>query len=83
MWEIYSCGDMPYGKWKNADVVENITNRRYHLPRPDCCPDNVYEVMRSCWAMVSKALYAVIYEQVLILLMLLVLSVRDISVLKL
>lgn len=81
MWEIYACGDMPYGKWKNADVVDNITNRRYKLPRPDCCPDNVYEVMRSCWAMVRKTLYSIFSEQMLMLLMLLVLSVRDILVL--
>lgn len=54
MWEIYACGEMPYGKWKNADVVDNITNRRYKLPKPDCCPYNVYEVMRSCWAMAPE-----------------------------
>jgi len=49
MWEVFTCGDMPYGKAKNADVIDNICHRNIRLTQPARCPDSVYELMLKCW----------------------------------
>jgi len=54
MWEIFTCGDSPYGKLKNAEVVENVCNRKYRLQKPADCPDSIYKIMLSCWKKVRK-----------------------------
>ncbi|XP_064102514.1 tyrosine-protein kinase TXK-like isoform X4 [Macrobrachium nipponense] len=49
MWEVFSCGKMPYGKAKNTEVVEMVVQKGCVLDKPRFCPDNVYNVMRKCW----------------------------------
>jgi len=51
MWEIFTGGDMPYGKAKNAEVVEKICHHNERLPGPTRCPENLYQIMFSCWHM--------------------------------
>ena len=53
MWEIFTCGEMPYGKTKNADVIDSVCHRNIRLVQPPRCPDSVYELMLSCWSSVS------------------------------
>ena len=53
MWEIFTCGEMPYGKAKNADVIDNICHRNVRLSQPPRCPDPIYELMHKCWLAVS------------------------------
>ena len=48
-WEVFTCGDMPYGRAKNPEVVERV-QRGQILGQPSDCPNKVYEVMRLCWA---------------------------------
>ncbi|XP_069162374.1 tyrosine-protein kinase TXK isoform X4 [Procambarus clarkii] len=48
MWEVFTCGKMPYGRMKNAEVVEMVQNGRV-LEQPRFCPDYVFSVMRQCW----------------------------------
>ncbi|RWS06162.1 Tyrosine-protein kinase Btk29A-like protein, partial [Dinothrombium tinctorium] len=48
MWEIFTCGKMPYGKSSNAQVVELIIKGQ-RLERPKICPQEVYNIMKSCW----------------------------------
>lgn len=49
-WEVFTCGEMPYGRAKNPEVVERV-QRGQILPMPPNCPGPVYEeVMRVCWA---------------------------------
>lgn len=49
-WEVFTCGDMPYGKARNPEVVERV-QRGQILQQPPNCPNPVYEeVMRLCWA---------------------------------
>eukprot|EP00096_Caligus_rogercresseyi_P011647 TRINITY_DN4653_c0_g1_i1.p1 TRINITY_DN4653_c0_g1~~TRINITY_DN4653_c0_g1_i1.p1 ORF type:complete len:372 (-),score=74.49 TRINITY_DN4653_c0_g1_i1:182-1297(-) len=48
-WEVFSCGDVPYGRAKNPEVVERV-QRGQILSRPSSCPYEVYEIMRLCWA---------------------------------
>ncbi|KAF7987295.1 hypothetical protein HCN44_003057 [Aphidius gifuensis] len=49
MWEIWTCGKMPYGRLKNTEVVERV-QRGIILEKPKACFKEVYEVMRKCWA---------------------------------
>ena len=42
-WEIMTCGEMPYGRAKNPEVVERV-QRGQILSRPSLCPHKVYEV---------------------------------------
>lgn len=48
MWEVFTCGKMPYGRLKNTEVVDRV-QRGIILERPKACFKEVYEVMRKCW----------------------------------
>ena len=43
MWEVFTCGKMPYSRMKNAEVVERV-QRGHVLDRPKYCAKDVYEV---------------------------------------
>lgn len=43
MWEVFTCGKMPYGRLKNAEVVERV-QRGIVLERPLRCPEKIYAV---------------------------------------
>ena len=49
MWEIFTCGDMPYGRTKNADVIDLVCHQNFRLPQPAHCVDSVYGLMEECW----------------------------------
>lgn len=49
MWEVFTCGKMPYGRLKNAEVVERV-QRGIVLERPPRCPEKIYAVKQMCWA---------------------------------
>ena len=42
-WEVFTCGEMPYGRAKNPEVVERV-QRGQILAQPPSCPHQVYEV---------------------------------------
>lgn len=44
MWEVFTCGQMPYGRLKNAQVVERV-QRGIILERPPRCPEKIYAVI--------------------------------------
>ena len=46
MWEVFTCGKMPYGRLKNAEVVERV-QRGIVLERPPRCPEKIYAVRLS------------------------------------
>ncbi|XP_039295113.1 tyrosine-protein kinase Btk29A isoform X3 [Nilaparvata lugens] len=48
MWEVFTCGKMPYGRLKNTEVVDRV-QRGIILERPKNCPKEIYDVMRKCW----------------------------------
>lgn len=52
-WEVFTCGEMPYGRAKNPEVVERV-QRGQILSMPGNCPAKMYEVMRLCWATVPE-----------------------------
>lgn len=43
MWEVFTCGKMPYGRLKNAEVVERVQKGSI-LERPKTCYKEVYDV---------------------------------------
>ncbi|CAF3374182.1 unnamed protein product [Rotaria socialis] len=49
MWEIYTCGQFPYGSMPNEEICQYLScNGR--LQRPSSCSSTVYEIMLRCWA---------------------------------
>lgn len=50
MWEIFSCGKMPYGRLKNTEVVERV-QRGIVLEKPKMCLKEIYDdIMMNCWS---------------------------------
>ena len=49
MWEVYTGGDMPYGRSRNPEVVELVCHMKRRLEQPRACSDAVYDIMYSCW----------------------------------
>lgn len=45
MWEIFSCGKMPYGRLKNTEVVERV-QRGIILEKPKACVKEIYDVSK-------------------------------------
>ncbi|XP_069676955.1 tyrosine-protein kinase Btk isoform X3 [Periplaneta americana] len=49
MWEVFTCGKMPYGRLKNTEVVDRV-QRGIVLERPKACFKDVYEQSVRCSA---------------------------------
>jgi len=48
--EIFSGAEKPYRAMTNKEVWLNV-KQGYRLPRPQDCPDNIYQdIVRPCWA---------------------------------
>lgn len=52
MWEVFTCGKMPYGRLKNTEVVERV-QRGIILERPKACFKEVYEVSDRSFSFIS------------------------------
>ncbi|MEE6517646.1 hypothetical protein FKM82_027995 [Ascaphus truei] len=48
MWEVFSLGKMPYERFNNNDIVDQII-KGIRLYRPQLATDRVHSVMGSCW----------------------------------
>ncbi|XP_070556523.1 tyrosine-protein kinase SRK3-like [Ptychodera flava] len=46
--EIVTRGQAPYPGMTNAEVQKFVVGG-YHMPRPENCPRNLYDIMLSCW----------------------------------
>ncbi|XP_046432250.1 tyrosine-protein kinase Btk29A isoform X2 [Neodiprion fabricii] len=66
MWEVFTCGKMPYGRLKNTEVVERV-QRGMVLEKPKACFKEVYDVMRSCWSQCpeTRPSFRVLKEQLI------------------
>jgi len=60
MWEIFTCGKMPYGRLKNTEVVERV-QRGIILEKPKACFKEVYEVI---FLIFQKKLFKVLMNEV-------------------
>ena len=49
MWEVFTCGDMPYNQMRNADVVDFVCTSNRRLAKPTEAPERIYQVMLECW----------------------------------
>ena len=49
MWEIFTCGEMPYREKRNIDVVEYVVTQNKRLNKPGNTPVIIYQVMMRCW----------------------------------
>eukprot|EP00117_Sycon_ciliatum_P031521 scpid16697/ scgid1278/ Insulin-like growth factor 1 receptor; Insulin-like growth factor I receptor; Insulin-like growth factor 1 receptor alpha chain; Insulin-like growth factor 1 receptor beta chain len=47
-WEVYTLGQLPYPGCANTQIVSWIRDGN-RLPRPDLCPEHIYESMQACW----------------------------------
>lgn len=62
LWEILTlCKEQPYSHLSDEQVIENTgeffrdQGKQVYLPRPECCPDSVYnDLMLSCWRRNAK-----------------------------
>ena len=53
LWEIFTLGKVqPYSDLVDSEIVEDAIKggNRTLLERPSDCPEDVYEIMRRCWA---------------------------------
>ncbi|KAL7072976.1 hypothetical protein ACQ4LE_007823 [Meloidogyne hapla] len=48
LWEIITLGEQPYSNRQNTEVL-NLLSNGICLERPLECPEELYQVMRSCW----------------------------------
>ena len=53
MWEVFTCGEMPYRDKRNVDVVDYVITQNKRLDKPHICPPLVYKVMMMCWLKVG------------------------------
>ncbi|KAK4886423.1 hypothetical protein RN001_002694 [Aquatica leii] len=66
MWEVFTCGKMPYGRLKNSEVVEKV-QKGLILEKPKTCYKEVYDVMRKCWSQLpeNRPSFRVLKEQLI------------------
>ena len=43
-WEVFSFGQTPYSKMNLNEIVLGLS-RGYRMPRPECCPSEVFELI--------------------------------------
>ncbi|XP_078582755.1 uncharacterized protein LOC144865706 [Branchiostoma floridae x Branchiostoma japonicum] len=48
LWEIMTMGKLPYQGIKGKEMM-NMIKDGYRLEKPALCPDDIYDVMISCW----------------------------------
>ncbi|XP_045478600.1 tyrosine-protein kinase Btk29A isoform X2 [Harmonia axyridis] len=68
MWEVFTCGKMPYGRLKNTEVVERV-QKGLILEKPKACYKEVYDIMRMCWSHLpeNRPSFRVLKEQMLMI----------------
>uniref|UniRef100_A0A914XJG8 Protein kinase domain-containing protein n=1 Tax=Plectus sambesii TaxID=2011161 RepID=A0A914XJG8_9BILA len=49
LWELYSCGEMPYQLLSNDDVIREVQSSQLTLDVRECLPEAASDLMRSCW----------------------------------
>lgn len=64
MWEIFTCGLMPYDQMRNADVVDFVCTSNKRLRKPDAAPEKIYQIMMECWHKVSDKVSLILVQLV-------------------
>lgn len=55
MWEVFTCGQMPYDQMRNAEVVDFVCTHNRRLPKPAGATENIYHIMEKCWDKVGHS----------------------------
>jgi serine/threonine protein kinase len=65
IWELMSNGARPYVQYSNSETIEQVL-QGYKLPKPDNCPDLVYDIMLLCWQRSPEArpTFAQLYDEI-------------------
>ncbi|PAV91911.1 hypothetical protein WR25_13979 [Diploscapter pachys] len=50
LYEFYSLGQRPYHDIASSDLMAYLKEGN-RLPKPELCPDEMYELMEKCWSM--------------------------------
>jgi len=50
VWELFSKGSVPYAGMTNTESTQKIF-QGYRLPKPDSCPEEVFNLVLRCWSM--------------------------------
>jgi hypothetical protein len=48
LWELHSF-TIPYGRLTSDAEVVKFLEAGGRLPKPNYCPDSLYDIMRACW----------------------------------
>ncbi|XP_078088234.1 cytoplasmic tyrosine-protein kinase BMX-like [Mustelus asterias] len=48
MWEVFTLGKMPYERFNNTELVQNILSG-YRLYKPQLTSEEIYQIMSKCW----------------------------------
>ncbi|XP_011677206.2 putative neurotrophin receptor LTRK 1 [Strongylocentrotus purpuratus] len=48
MYEIYTLGGVPYPGMDGREIISKL-QEGYRMPKPDQCPEDVYDIMKACW----------------------------------
>ncbi|XP_074642810.1 proto-oncogene tyrosine-protein kinase Yrk-like [Tubulanus polymorphus] len=51
--ELITYGQIPYPGMSNTDTLNQV-ERGYRMPKPDSCPDAIYQIMLKCWEAVAE-----------------------------
>ncbi len=49
LWEIFTLGGSPYPGICTDEFLTYLRARR-RMEKPDCCPDEFYDLMMACWS---------------------------------
>lgn len=61
MWEVFTCGKMPYGRLKNTEVVERV-QRGIILEKPKACAKEIYDVRISYFSAFLGCNYTILHS---------------------
>ena len=50
LWEMFSFGEEPWIGLNGSQILKKIDREDERLHQPDACPNNIYEILKQCWA---------------------------------
>ncbi|KAM3866060.1 activated CDC42 kinase 1-like [Diretmus argenteus] len=50
LWEMFTHGQEPWLGLNGSQILHKIDKEGERLPKPEDCPQDIYNVMRQCWA---------------------------------
>ncbi|XP_031415365.1 tyrosine kinase, non-receptor, 2b isoform X2 [Clupea harengus] len=50
LWEMFTCGQEPWLGLNGSQILHKIDKEGERLPKPEDCPQDIYNVMMQCWA---------------------------------